>query len=237
MLTVPQAAARLGVGQEQVRRLARSGKLSAYKVGRTLVLDDDAVDRRALLAIKAGRALAPRTAWAALWLLSENNADWLAPADRSRLRARLRSWNAQQLVAGERARADRYDLRVLPAYRDRLLGTDGVVASGMSAAAAVGANVVAPTAATEVYCAAATFAALRRELSLSTRGEINLVVRVPRYDKLPLAGHPHMPAAVVALDLAESIDVRTRRVGLTLLSDALTTARGTAASGRISPPP
>lgn len=226
MLTVAQAAARLGVGQEQVRRLARCGKLPAYKVGRTIVLDDDAVDRRARLPIKAGRGLAPRTAWAALWLLSQDEVDWLTAADRSRLRSRLRSWNAEQVVTAERSRADRYDLRVLPAYLDRVLGAEGVVASGMSAAAAVGADVVAATAAAEVYCAAETLAALRRDLSLSDRGETNLVVRVPRYDRLLLAGYTDMPSAVVAVDLAESVDVRTRRAGLTLLADALTAVRG-----------
>lgn len=224
MLTVPQAAARLGVGQEQVRRLARSGKLSAYKVGRTLVLDDDAVDRRALLAIKAGRALAPRTAWAALWLLSENNADWLAPADRSRLRARLRSWNAQQLVAGERARADRYDLRVLPAYRDRVLANKGIVASGITAADTAGADIVAGSAIDEVYCSVAVLAKLRRDFGVSERGLPNLVVRVPRLDAVPLANRSQMPTAVVAVDLAESVDTRTRRAGLTLLAAILRAA-------------
>lgn len=225
MLTVAQAAARLGVGPEQVRRLARSGKLPARKIGRTLVFDDDAVEGRARLPLKAGRALAPRSAWAGLWLLSAADAGWLTAADRSRLRARLRAWDAERLVAAVRLRADRYDLRVLPTYRDRVLSADGVVASGMSAAAAVGADIVAGISADEVYCTPATLAALRRDLGLSERGETNLVVRVPRYDGLPLAGRAHMPAAVVAVDLAESADVRTRRSGLTLLADALTAAR------------
>jgi excisionase family DNA binding protein len=224
VLTTAQAAARLGVRPEQVRRLARSGKLSGRKIGRTLLFDDDAVERRARLPLKAGRALAPRSAWAALWLLSGDAAGWLPAADRSRLRARLRAWDGERLVAAERLRADRYDLRVLPAYRDRVLAAGGVVASGMSAAAAVGADLVAGTTADEVYCTAATLTALRCDLGLSERGQTNLVVRVPRYDGLPPAGRTHMPAAVVAVDLAESADVRTRRAGLTLLADALTAA-------------
>lgn len=225
MLTVAQAAARLGVGPEQVRRLARAGKLSARTIGRTLVFDDDAVEARARLPLKAGRALAPRSAWAALWLLSGDDAGWLPAADRSRLRARLRTWDAERLVAAERLRADRYDLRVLPAYRDRVLATEGIVRSGMSAAAAVGADIVADNTADEMYCTTTTLLTLRRDLGLSERGQANLVVRVPRYDGLPLAGRTHMPAAVVAVDLAESVDVRTRRAGLTLLADALTATR------------
>ncbi len=225
MLTVEQAAARLGVGQEQVRRLARSGQLPASKIGRTLVFDEDVIEGRARLPLKAGRTLAPRPAWAALWMLSGEAADWLPAADRSRLRLRLGTWNAERLVAAERLRADRYDLRVLPAYRDRVLAVDGVAASGMTAASAVGADIVADSAADEVYCSAETLASLRRDLGLSEHGRTNLVVRVPRYEALPLTGRTHMPSAVVAVDLAESVDVRTRRAGLTLLTAALPPGR------------
>lgn len=221
MLTVGQAAERLGVGPEQVRRLIRAGKLAARTVGRTLVLDEDAVDGRARLPITAGRSLAPRTAWAALWQLSGEDVDWLAPADRSRLVARLRGYDAERLVAASRDRAERYELRVLPAYRQRALAADGVVPSGLTAAAAVGADIVAAESADVVYCTAGTLAALRRELGLSERGQANLVVRVPRYDRLSLAGRAHMPAAVVAVDLAESAEVRTRRAGLDVLAAAL----------------
>ncbi len=221
MLTVGQAAERLGVGPEQVRRLIRAGRLAAHRVGRTLVLDDDAVDGRARLPITAGRALAPRTAWAALWRLSREDVDWLSAADLSRLVARLRGYDAERLVAVSRDRAERYELRVLPAYRQRVLAADGVVPSGPTAAAAVGVDIVAAESADEVYCAAGTLTALRRELGLSERGQPNLVVRVPRYDRLDLVGRAHMPAAVVAVDLAESAEVRTRRAGLDLLAAAL----------------
>jgi len=84
---------------------------------------------------------------------------------------------------------------------------------------------VAASAAAEVYCTAATLAGLRRDLGLSDRGEPNLVVRVPRFDTLPLTGRAHMPTAVVAVDLAESADVRTRRAGLDLLAGALAARR------------
>lgn len=49
----------------------------------------------------------------------------------------------------------------------------------------------------------------------------DLVVRVPWFEELPFAERAHMPVAVVAVDLAETADVRTRRAGLTLLADAL----------------
>lgn len=221
MLTVAEAAEQLGVSGHEVRRLIRTGALPASRVGRTLVIDDDAVAARARLPIGAGRAFAPRTAWAALWELSGLRADWLDAPGRSRLRSRLASLDADQVVAAARGRAERHALRVLPAYRDRLLHAEGVLVSGMSAAGAVGADVVTTEAADEVYCHADRLAALSREFGLSDRGEANLVVRVATFEQLPVESRAQMPVAVVAVDLAESSDVRTRRAGLTLLSDAL----------------
>ena len=221
VLTVGEAAERLGVSGHEVRRLIRTGALPASRVGRTLVVDDEAVAARARLPIGAGRAFAPRTAWAALWELSGLRADWLDAPGRSRLRTRLSGLDPEQLVAATRGRAERHALRVLPAYRERVLQAEGVVPSGMTAAGVVGADVVATEAADEVYCRADRLQALRREFGLADRGEPNLVVRVPTFAQLPVELREQMPVAVVAVDLAESADVRTRRAGLTLLSDAL----------------
>ncbi len=225
MLTVDQAATRLGVSAQEVRRLVRAGTLPAERVGRTLVLSEEAVDERARLSVRAGRVLSPATAWATLWELSGERAGWLDRSGRSRLRARLQRSDADELVAATRGRADRLGLRVLPAYRDRVLAADGVVVSGIGAAEAVGADIVAADAPAELYCGSETLDALRRDLGLSDRGEPNLVVRIPRFGGLPLTGRSHMPAAVVAVDLAESADVRTRRAGLDLLAAALTAHR------------
>lgn len=221
MLTVEQAATRLGVSAQEVRRLVRAGALSAQRVGRMLVLSEDVVDERARLDIAPGRVLSAPVAWATLWELSGERADWLERSGRSRVQARLRSSDAEHLVAATRDRADRHELRVLPAYRDRVLAHEGVVAAGLTAADAVGADIVAAGATAEVYCSPGTLVELRRDLGLSDRGEPNLVVRVPRFGELPLTGRAHMPAAVVAVDLAESADVRTRRAGLDLLAGAL----------------
>jgi len=221
VLTVDQAAARLGVSAQEVRRLVRTGTLPAERIGRTLVLPDDAVDERARMPVAPGRVLSPPTAWATLWELSGEHAGWLDRSARSRLTARLRATDAEQLVAAVRDRADRQELRVLPAYRERVLAADGFVPSGLSTADGVGADIVAADAPAEGYCSATTLEGLRREFGLSGRGEVNLVVRVPRFGDLPLDRRQHMPAAVVAVDLAESADVRTRRAGLDLLATAL----------------
>jgi len=225
VLTVPQAAARLGVGEEQVRRLVRSGQLVATKVGQTIVIDDDAVDARARLAVRPGRQLIPATAWGALWELSGERATWLSSADRSRLRARLRRYEAEQLVAATRARAERHAVRVLPRYRESALAAAGVVVSGLTAAAVVGADIISAGEENEAYCSTATFNRLRVDYELADRGQMNLILRIPRFD-LPLEGRDRMPDAVVAVDLAESSDVRTCRAGLQLLTELLARTRG-----------
>lgn len=221
MLTVGEAATRLGVSPEQVRRLVRTGKLAARKIGATVILDDDEVERRLRLHVRAGRDFAPRSAWGALWLLSGEAAPWLSPAERSRLRRRLRGWTAEQLVAAERSRADRVDVRILPRYLDLALAHPGVVAGGMTAAGVVGADVVAAQAPAEVYCTADVLAGLRAQLGLSDRGEANLIIRLPRGAVNLLEGRQVMPDAAVAADLAESPDPRTRKAGLALLTAAL----------------
>lgn len=223
MLTVPQASERLSVSEHKVRRLVHDGTLSARRVGRTFVLDEEPVAAQTRLRITAGRPLAPATAWAAPWELSGERATWSGASSRSRLIARLRTLAVEDLVATVRTRADRTGLRVLPAYRQRVLTHDGVVATSMSAAHSVGADVEALDAPAEVCCSPRTLAALHEEHGISSDGEHNLVVHAPRFSTLPLDGRAHLPAAAVAADLATSPEVRTRRAGTDLLTARLTT--------------
>lgn len=60
-------------------------------------------------------------------------------------------------------------------------------------------------------------AALCQRYGISSDGEHNLVVHVPRFDPLPLEGRARLPVAAVAMDLATSPEVRTRRAGADLL--------------------
>ena len=221
MLTVAQASERLSVSEHEVRRLIHTGSLPARRVGRTFVLDEESVAARARLRIAPGRPLAPATAWAALWELSGERATWLEASSRSRLLARLRTMEVEDLLAAVRERSDRVELRVLPAYREQVLTAAGVVATGMSAAHAVGADVAAVAALAEVCCTTRTLDALTQRFGLSPAGESNLVVHLSRFDALPLDDRHSLPAAAVAADLARSPEARTRRAGTDLLAAAL----------------
>jgi excisionase family DNA binding protein len=64
MLTVPQAARRVGKDAETVRRWIRSGKLRARRVGTQHIIDED--DLRAIL-LKKGAQLGLPAEWRHTW--------------------------------------------------------------------------------------------------------------------------------------------------------------------------
>lgn len=222
MLTTEQAAAVLHVSAAEVRRLVRDGELPATSAGRMLLLDDAPVRRRARLAGR-GRPLDPAVAWAALWELSGERADWVGQRTRTRLRSWFDGRSPEAVATACRRRAEVHEVRVLPTYRGAVLGHAGVVASGLTAAGEVGADVVAWGENVAVaYCGREVLETLERRYGLSGRGAPNLSLRVPRLeDWTPLVARRAMPVAVVAVDLLEDDDVRTRRAGADLLSRCL----------------
>lgn len=215
------AAELLGVSERQVRHLVDEGELEARKLAGRLIIDEQSLDRRLRLSPGPGRPLSGRAAWGLLWELSGERAVWLGPSERSRLRSRLdRSSPEGVLVAGRR-RSTRRDLRALPRYRSEVLESAGVVASGLSAASTIGADIVGAGSA-EIYCTDATMHGLVERFGLSEHGESNLIIRIahPPGDHL-LEERDVMPAAVVALDLMEATDTRTRRAGADLVARLL----------------
>jgi hypothetical protein len=73
----------------------------------------------------------------------------------------------------------------------------------------------------EMYCSKETLDKLSRDYGLSQIGAANLIVRVPTFDNDQVLARRVMPRAVVAVDLLESDDVRTRRVGAQILARAV----------------
>jgi excisionase family DNA binding protein len=219
-LTTLDAATELGVSTHEVRRLIAAGELAARASGRLWLVDEESVRRRALARPRRGRALKATTAWAALFEASGERAALLDASTRSRLRAWLRRLEPAVIVAACRYRADRHALRVLPAYRSRLLATQGVVAGGVTAAADAGADLMSSgDELLEIYCDASTLTRLSRVYGLADVGTPNLLIRVPAGGVKSLLLGGKLPAAAVAVDLAEAADVRTRRAGEALLRE------------------
>ena len=72
MLTVPEAARRVGRNPETVRRWIREGRLKASKVGTQHVIDEGDLD-----AMLVGEVLAAPPSWDATWT-GEPMPDWVS---------------------------------------------------------------------------------------------------------------------------------------------------------------
>ena len=207
-ITSRHAAEELGVTQQRIQTLFAAGDLRGRMVAGRLLVDSGDIQARLLRRPGRGRPLAARVAWGMLWELSGERAHWLAASERSRLR--------------RRAALCRY--RILPTYVDRIAADEGCVAGGVSGASAAGADIVAIGFA-EVYAAKATMDRLVRQYAMTQPGndaDINVNLRVLDDDlTFLLNGITHMPSAVVACDLMESPEPRTRRAGTLLLDDLL----------------
>ncbi|HEX2807543.1 MAG TPA: helix-turn-helix domain-containing protein [Kineosporiaceae bacterium] len=221
-ITTAEAARLLQISTREVRRLIATGDLQAEAVGRIFLLDEASVHARQRSPVRRGRALATGTAWAVLLEASGERAGWLDRPTRSRIKSWLRRHAPEEISAACRKRAVRHDLRVLPAYLDAVILSEGVVPGGMTAAGSTDADIVTfGEAPREFYCTGEALTHLRQAYHLSTAGEPNLIARVPLFDNPQVLARDVMPVAVIAVDLLESADVRTRRAGGDLLRTAM----------------
>ncbi|MEZ0065023.1 excisionase family DNA binding protein [Streptacidiphilus sp. MAP12-20] len=205
-LTVPEAAKRLGVSRQRVLALITRKELSARRVGSAWILDSANVDMRARESSK-GRPMAARSAWALLDLLQGGDAPWMRADERSRLRGKLRRHPDIAEVAGWcRRRSELLWLRGHSAAVPRLLAFPGARPTGASA----GGHDVVDIGRVEVYLTSDDTDKAIRELALRpvTRSEANALIRVP-HGQWPF--YENVGRAVVALDLWESGDERSRR--------------------------
>src|SRR4029453_17434179 len=101
-VTTKEAAQRLGVSGVAVRKMLKSGRLTDVgMVGYTILIDPASLHRALESGKRSGRLRPPKTAWAALCLLSGDKAPWIESASRYRLTRRLRDLNpgeVQQLA-------------------------------------------------------------------------------------------------------------------------------------------
>lgn len=213
LLTVSDAATRLGVSTRQVQHLVARGALRQLARG---VVDETSVER--LVAVRGGshtRAWSEATAWGAVALLSGATARWMGQSQRSRLKARLRTLTAAELVERARRRAEvaRYSGHASTVARLR-----GELIETASAASGLG---LADAGSVDGYLAtSAVFATVPRHgLSRDEAGRFTL--RATRMDLAVVADLAGRSPVLTALDLAESLDVRESRVGLDALDRAL----------------
>lgn len=223
-ITSRQAAEQLGVTQQRIQTLFAAGDVRGRMVAGRLVVDSTDIQARLVRRPGRGRPLVARVAWGMLWELSGERAHWLAASERSRLVANLRKLNGEDVVLRVRRRSTLHRYRILPTYVDRLTDDAACVAGGVSAASAVGADIVAIGFA-EGYTDGPTQDRLVTQYAMveaDDDADINVNLRVLDDDlAFLLNGRTHMPSAVVACDLMESSEPRTRRAGALVLGDLL----------------
>ncbi len=206
LLSVGDAAARLGVVPSRVRALAEAGQLHGRKVGRQWVFAAADVDRCASRRRVAGRPLSAAGSLGLLFELSGQSADWLDRVGRWKVLHSQAANDPDLLLARSAGRAERIERRAHPSDLPRILSESGVVRSGISAAADHGIDLVA-AGSIEVYVDQARATELVRQYSLVSSDEPNVILHAVGFAGA-LRDREVMPLGVAIVDLLESGEPR-----------------------------
>lgn len=218
VMTLADAAKRLGVSPRQAQRLAATGVLT--RAAGTAVTSQSVVTALASRPERSRltRAWSAQTAWAALALLAgrDDLARGIGQAQLSRLRARLRDATPESLASSLRMRASVHRYEAHPSALARLAPEVTVTGKGDDE------GTLAPrsTPGVDGYLTTADVARLIADFALAPAvGTPNVVLRATDYahvNAIAASG-----AALLGADLAESVDPRERTEGLRLLAEAL----------------
>lgn len=218
LLSVIQAAEALGLSEQRVRALAASGAIDATKIGGRWLVNLDGVERLRSKPSEPGRPYSPDSAWGYLWLLSGKDPEWLSPWSRSRLLHRFRSKHPSPSAL--RGRAKLHRLYVHPGVASGLASDPRLVLSGASAASARRIDVINRDE-VEAYVPRSDLDDLVTEYKLSLGPRHNVILRAVDGRWPFVDGERIAPEAVIALDLLESDDDRSRRAGRRLLDELI----------------
>jgi excisionase family DNA binding protein len=216
LANVAEAAQQLGVSPRRVRQLLADGRVPAVRIGRAWAIEQRDLDRLSNRRSSAGRPWSRSSAWAALGV-ADGRESSLAPLDRSRARRRLDRDGLLGVAPNLASRADHRQFFGHPAVLQRLADEPSVVRSGVSAAVEHGADLLAPDF-LEAYVPASAVEGMISRYALDGEAERpNIVLRIVEDSAWPFSpGERIAPRAVVAVDLLESEDQRSRRAGLAL---------------------
>ncbi len=222
-MTTDEAAELLGVSRQEARRLARAGNLLIVeRVGQTMLLDAASVQRAAARSRIRGRLWEQHTAWGAVDLLNGGWAAWLSYAARSRLKSKLGHISATELSHLASRRARTHTFRASSSYLTDI--QQALVASGAADIQRTDAEfgLAANSDRVEGYTDAAGLAEIVDAFDLVADTAGNVTVHETTFTEGLSAGSS---AALTALDLSDSLDVRERSAGLRVLEQLLTEMR------------
>ena len=222
-MTADEAAEVLGVSAHETRRLARAGDLLIVeRVGQAMLLDAASVHRAAARSRTRGRHWEQHTAWAAIDLLNGGDATWLTYLARYKLRGKLATLSARQFNALARRRAVTHTFRASSSYLSDI--QQSLVASGAADTQRTDAEfgLAARGDRVEGYTDADGLAEIVDAFDLVADTAGNVTVHETGFTGALSAGSS---AALTALDLSDSLDVRERSAGLRLLEQLLAQMR------------
>jgi excisionase family DNA binding protein len=224
-LTVQEAASRLDLDPSRLRFLASSGQIRAEKVGRQWLLDERAVERRSRVSRRAGRPFEAANAWALLLLASGKRPKGVDPSALSRLRRLLRSEDFEALAPRLGKRGETNEFRAHPGEMKYVIGDKDFLATGISAAGALGLDLVSGSEA-DGYIAASKFGPFVKRHALARDEDTNVTLRIVpdrAWDLLRPEGVA--PRAAVALDLMDEADPRSVNAGREAIESVLESMR------------
>ena len=217
LIGVADAAAELGVSQRRVRQMLADGTLRGSRIGRVWAIDRAALDLVADRSTSAGRPWKAASAWAVLALANGREIEGSA-VGRSRARRRL-AGGLLPLAERLRARAKTRRFYGHPSVLDRLPGPARAVRTGLSAADEHRLDLIA-IGGYEAYMPESDIAEVARRFALIEGAERpNIVLRAVEDDAWPFRPDEVVaPIPVVALDLLDANDDRTKHLAMSLLS-------------------
>ncbi|WP_143412117.1 hypothetical protein [Arabiibacter massiliensis] len=217
-LSTAEASHVLGSTSHHVARLARDGEIASLRTaGDALLVDASSLYVYKQISRGKGRPFSNRMAFAALWELSGLEAPWLSYAQRRRLRIKLADTTAEDLVWVTRKRAVERRYRASASFLPRI--KERMILSGRTRETSGALGLVASDDVVEGYARLDDLADLARSFFLEDDPRGNVVVHAE--DWLPDVEGSTMPEAVVAVDLAASLDTRGRSAGLAKLKELI----------------
>ncbi len=216
VMAVAEAADELGVSDRRVRQMLADGRLPGVRAGRSWVLEEQAVREYAKNRPGAGRPWKPSSAWDVL-ALADGNRVPSSPIDKHRAQKRL-ELGIGSILQQMANRAERHWFYAHPSVLEAILGLPRFVASGVSA---LGPNHIDLAVADQIegYVPNLELDGLIDQFALDGESNRpNVLLRVVSDDCWPFAPRQrHAPPSVVAIDLLDSANERSRRAGQDLL--------------------
>lgn len=212
-VSISEAARLLGMHPGRVRRHAQTGRLPAQKIGSFWVVNRSDLPRA--VAARRGRPLSARSAWALVRALSGLKVEGLSRSEYQRLRERVRE--IEKLDASSwRARVVDHWYYAHPGILQRL-AADHLVRVSQPEKIRSGDGLISlvPNS-LYVYAEHLDDVVHRFALRPAAPSDANVHIRVPVQADW-LFSQPALPDAVIALDLLEAPDPRSRNLARSVL--------------------